>query len=88
MSGRAKAIKAEIATLEANRPETPRRQEIEATLAAIPDLNEAKNEELTDLLDAFDIQVVYDKTHRDAGGECAARPRPRTHLRQRKATAR
>jgi site-specific DNA recombinase len=65
LSGKAKAIGAEIATLEANRPEAPRREQIEAALASIPDmrklLEQAEDEEMVDLLDAFDIKVVYDK---------------------------
>jgi tRNA(Glu) U13 pseudouridine synthase TruD len=61
LSGKAKAIAAEIAALEANRPEAPRREQIEASLASILDmrklLEEAENEEMVDLLDAFDIKV-------------------------------
>jgi hypothetical protein len=40
LSGKAKAIAAEIATLEANRPDAPHHEQIEAALAAIPDKRE------------------------------------------------
>lgn len=65
LSGKAKAITAEIAELEAARPEEPRREEIEAMLANVPDLRDvlaaAEGEELIELLDAFDVTVSYDK---------------------------
>ncbi|MGC1164789.1 MAG: recombinase family protein [Solirubrobacterales bacterium] len=68
LSGQADAIAAEIAGLEAARPEEPRPEEIEALLADIPDLREAlgqaEGEELIELLDAFDVAVSYDKPGR------------------------
>jgi hypothetical protein len=68
LGGKAKAIAAEIAILEASRPDTPRREDVEAALAAIPDLRkalaQAADEELVDLLDSFDITVTY---HKPAG---------------------
>jgi hypothetical protein len=43
----------------------PRRDEIEAILAGLPDLRdvleEAEPEELIDVFDAFDLAVTYDK---------------------------
>ncbi|HKB51264.1 MAG TPA: hypothetical protein VKC63_07530 [Solirubrobacterales bacterium] len=68
LSGQADAIAAEIASLEAARPEEPRSEEIEALLADVPDLREAlaqaDGEELIELLDAFDVAVSYDKPER------------------------
>lgn len=68
LSGQAEAIKATIAELEAARPEEPRPEEIEAILAGVPDLREAlaqaEDEELIELLDAFDLAVSYDKPTR------------------------
>jgi site-specific DNA recombinase len=68
LSGQADAIAAEIAGLDATRPEEPRPEEIEALLAEVPDLREAlaqaDGEELIELLDAFDVAVSYDKPSR------------------------
>jgi hypothetical protein len=68
LSGQADVIAAEIAGLDAARPEEPRPEEIEALLAAVPDLREAlaqaEGEELIELLDAFDVAVSYDKPGR------------------------
>jgi hypothetical protein len=68
LSGKAKAITAQVAELEAGQPEEPRREDIEAILTEVPDLREvlaqAEGEELVELLDAFDVQVTYDKPNR------------------------
>lgn len=68
LSGKAKAIAARIEELEAARPEAPRREEIEALLADVPDMGDllarAEGEDLVELLDAFDVQVRYDKPAR------------------------
>ena len=68
LSGKATAITAQIAELKASQPEEPRREDIEAILTEVPDLRgvltKAKGEELIDLLDAFDVQVTYDKPNR------------------------
>ena len=68
LSGKSKAIAAEIAGLEATRPEAPRREEIEAILADVPDLREllaeAEGKDLVELLEAFDIQLIYDKPNK------------------------
>jgi site-specific DNA recombinase len=68
LSGKSAAIAAEIDALEATRPETPRRDEIESALEEVPDLREdleaASPEQLTEVLAAFDMTVVYDKAAR------------------------
>jgi hypothetical protein len=68
LSGKAKAIAARTEKLEAVRPDQPRREEIEAILADVPDLSDllarAEGEDLVEPLDAFDIQVRYDKPER------------------------
>lgn len=68
LGGKANAIAAEIAELEAARPEDPRPEEIEALLTGVPDLREAltqaEGEELIELFDAFDVGVSYDKPAR------------------------
>ncbi len=52
-------------SLEVRRPDGARPDEIEAMLAAVPDLRPslqtAGPEELADLLEAFDVTAVYDK---------------------------
>ncbi len=68
LSGKAKAITAQIAELGASQREEPRREDIEAILTEVPDLRDvlaqAEGEELVELLDAFDVQVTYDKPNR------------------------
>ena len=68
LSGKAKAIAARVEELEAARPEQPRREEIEALLVDVPDLRDllaqADGDGLVGLLDAFDIQIAYDKPAR------------------------
>jgi len=65
LGGKEKAIAVEIAALEAQEPDGPRRDEIEAILASLPDLrevyDEAKPEGLMELFDAYDLAVTYDK---------------------------
>ncbi len=68
LSGQEKSVAAALADLEAARPAGPTPAEIEATLAAVPDLSgalaDAGEEDLAELFDAFDVQVSYDKPAR------------------------
>lgn len=68
LSARREATVEAIAALETERPGGSRPAEIEAMLAAIPDLRRAlksaSQEELADILDRFDIEAVYDKPGR------------------------
>lgn len=65
LSARRASTEATIQTLEATRPHGARPAEIEALLAAVPDLRPALKsagpEELVDLFEAFDVCAVYDK---------------------------
>ena len=68
LSAQGEAISQALADLEGARPEGPSPEEIEAMLAGVPDLREAlekaEGEELAELLDAFDVDVSYDKPGR------------------------
>jgi len=68
LSGKGGAISHALADLEGERPKGPSPEEIEAMLAGVPDLREAlvmaEGEELAELLDAFDVDVSYDKPER------------------------
>ena len=65
LSGQAKAISLTVGDLEKQRPTGPSPAEVKATLNAIPDLTEtlenADDDELSELLNAFDVSVSYDK---------------------------
>lgn len=65
LSTKDKAITAEIAVLEAQEPDGPRRDEIEAILSSLPDLREVWDEaepgSLMEVFDAYDLAVTYDK---------------------------
>ncbi len=62
------AIDEQLRQHRAHRPATASPEEIETMLAAIPDLRQALHrydpEELSDLFDAFDVTVTYDKPTR------------------------
>ncbi len=69
LSGQGDAIAVALADLENVKPHMgPSPEQIEAMLADVPDLREALNkaegEELVELLDAFDVDVSYDKPGR------------------------
>ena len=65
LSGQAEAIARAIGDLEQTPPEGPSPEQIKAMMEAVPDLSEAlkqaDGEELIELLDAFDVDVSYDK---------------------------
>jgi site-specific DNA recombinase len=65
LSAQGDSVAAALAELEGQRPEGPSPQEIEAMLSGVPDLSEilaeAESEELIELLDAFDVEISYDK---------------------------
>ncbi len=65
LSGKEKAITAEIAALEAAVPDEPRRAEIEGIISGLPDMREvmeeAEPEGLIELFGALDLEVTYDK---------------------------
>ena len=65
LSAQGDSVAAAMAELESQRPEGPSPEEIEAMLSAIPDLSKAlagaESEELIELLDAFDVEISYDK---------------------------
>jgi hypothetical protein len=66
LSARRASVEETIRNLEVRRPDGARPDEIEAMLAAVPDLRPslkaAGPEELADLLEAFDVTAVYDKS--------------------------
>jgi site-specific DNA recombinase len=68
LSARRVAIDEAIQSLEIQRPDSIRPDEIEAMLAAVPDLSPALRtaapEQLAALLKAFDVQVTFDKANR------------------------
>jgi hypothetical protein len=65
LGGKETSITAEIAMLEAQEPDGPRRDEIEAILSSLPDLREvwddAEPESMMEVFDAYDLAVTYDK---------------------------
>lgn len=65
LNGQAEAIALTVGDLEKQRPAGPSPAEVKAALDAVPDLSKAletaSEDELTDLLDAFDVSVSYDK---------------------------
>ncbi len=66
LSAQGDSVAAALAELEGRqRPEGPSPEEIEAMLSGVPDLSEvlaeAESEELIELLDAFDVEISYDK---------------------------
>jgi site-specific DNA recombinase len=68
LSARREAAAEAIAALEAERPDGSRPAEIEAMLAAVPDLRpalrSASEEELAEILERFEVEAVYDKARR------------------------
>jgi hypothetical protein len=68
LSARRASVEEAIRDLEVRRPDGARPDEIEAMLAAVPDLRPslktAGPEDLADLLEAFEVTAVYDKTGR------------------------
>ena len=68
LSARREAAEEAIAALEDERPDGGRPAEIEAMLAAVPDLRpalrSASEEELAEILDRFEVEAVYDKAGR------------------------
>jgi len=70
--------------LERARPEGPSREEIEAVLAGVPDLRKAlekaDSEEMTELLEAFDVEVNYDKAAERLEMSAALAPEAATAL--------
>ncbi len=68
LSGQGEAISEALTELEGERPKGPSPEQIEAMLAGVPDLREslakADGDELGELLDAFDVNVSYDKSRR------------------------
>jgi site-specific DNA recombinase len=65
LNGQAEAIALTVGDLEKQRPAGPSPAEVKAALDAVPDLSKAlenaSEDELTELLDAFDVSVSYDK---------------------------
>jgi site-specific DNA recombinase len=68
LSTRRKVTSEAIAALDAQRPDGARPAEIEALLAAVPDLRPALRSTseavLADILERFDVEAVYDKPNR------------------------
>ncbi len=67
LSARRTSIDDAIRSLETNRPDGTRPDEIEAMLATVPDLSPtlrtATPEDLADLFDAFNVKVTFDKAN-------------------------
>jgi hypothetical protein len=65
LNGQAEAIALTVGGPEKQRPAGPNPAEVKAALDAVPDLSKtlenAPKDELTELLDAFDVSVSYDK---------------------------
>lgn len=69
LSAQADSVALALADLMDREREEPSATQLEATLAQIPDLRatleSAEGEQLIELLDAFDVTVIYDKVRRE-----------------------